>query len=173
MTVDQAAFQGSLNFSSLTSYQLIDTLSIDRIFVIKEEVIIKLHILSDKKEVTVFLEKLKTILYSDTFDIENDLTIIKSKKKKDKEQFSTPYTLVDLDYDVGDVVDRLKELTVEEYSETLVDRDDLNPPLLFVFGKAINNKQVYIKLKIKGNQKKHILCVSFHYAEEKMSFPYT
>lgn len=80
--------------------------------------------------------------------------------------------MVDLDYDASDVAERLKELTIREYSETLVDKDDLNPPLLFVFGKDINGKQVYIKLKIKGDQTRHVLCVSFHYAEKKMSFLY-
>ena len=69
-------------------------------------------------------------------------------------EHSTPYTLLDLDYDIEDVVDRLKELTVEEYSETKIDKDDLDPPLLFVFGKNINRKLIYIKLKIKGDQKK-------------------
>lgn len=80
--------------------------------------------------------------------------------------------MLDLDYDASDIVERLKELTIREYSETLVDKDDTNPPLLFVFGKDINGKQIYIKLKIKGSQTRHVLCVSFHYAEEKMTFPY-
>ncbi len=71
-----------------------------------------------------------------------------------------------------DVVNRLKELTVEEYFETKVDKDDLNPPLLFVFGKDINGKLIYVKLKIKGDQQKSVLCVSFHYAKDKMTFPY-
>ena len=87
--------------------------------------------------------------------------------------YSTPYTLVDLEYDVEDVVDRLKELKLEEYSETKIDRDDSHPPLLFVFGKNINNQLVYIKLKIKEKHRKHVVCVSFHYAKEKMTFPYT
>ena len=94
------------------------------------------------------------------------------KKKKEEEPFSTPYTLLDLDYDVSDVINRLKELTLEEYAETLIDKDDLNPPLLFVFGKEIKEKQIYVKVKVKGNRRKHVLCVSFHYAKEKMSFPY-
>ena len=80
--------------------------------------------------------------------------------------------MVDLEYDIEDVVERLRELTVGEYSETLVDKDDINPPLLFVFGKNINNKQVYVKLKIKGEINRRVLCVSFHYAEKVMSFPY-
>lgn len=120
-----------------------------------------------------FLEELKAFLKGNDFDIDHDLILIK-KKKVDDEEYSTPYTLLDLDYNSEDVVSRLKELTVAEYSETKIDKDDLNPPLLFVFGKDINRRLVYMKLKIKKkeNLRKHILCVSFHYAKEKMKFPY-
>ena len=100
------------------------------------------------------------------------LSLLIKKRKPDDEEHSTPYTILDLDYDIWDVVERLKELSVAEYSETKIDKDDLNPPLLFVFGKDINNKLVYIKLKIKGDNKKRVLCVSFHYAKEPMAFPY-
>ena len=105
------------------------------------------------------------------FNIDTDFILIRKNKKDDLEH-STPYTLLDLDYDIKDVADRLKELTVEEYSVTKIDKDDLEPPLLFVFGKEINRKLVYIKLKIKGDQKRYVLCVSFHYAKNKMRFPY-
>ena len=80
--------------------------------------------------------------------------------------------MLDLDYDISDVADRLRELTLQEYSETLIDKDNTESPLLFVFGKDINGREVYIKLKMKGNQQKYVLCVSFHYAKEKMTFPY-
>lgn len=135
-------------------------------------VIIKLSVKLKEKEVQAFLDGMKRILCDKEFDIEENLRIIRSKKKG-KEQYSTPYTLVDLEYDASDVVERLKELTIKEYSETLVDKDDLNPPLLFVFGKDINNRQVYIKLKLKTKPTEYVLCVSFHYAEQVMSFPYT
>ena len=111
------------------------------------QILVNVH--SSKKAVAEFISKLKNILLNEKFDVEKDITIIKSKKKA--VQYSTPYTLLDLDYDIEDVVERLKELRVEEYSETLIDKDDLNPPLLYVFGKNIDGKQVYIKLKIKGN----------------------
>lgn len=133
---------------------------------------IKLSVQSKTKDIIEFLNELKSILQSKEFNIDTDLTIIKTKKKDGKVKYSTPYTLVDLEYDARDVAERLKELTLQEYSETLVDKDDFNPPLLFVFGKDINEKQVYIKLKIKGDQAKHVLCVSFHYAETVMTFPY-
>lgn len=78
----------------------------------------------------------------------------------------------ELEYDSEDVVERLKELSLQEYVETLIDKDDDKPPLLFVFGKDINNRLVYIKLKIKGETTKRVLCLSFHYAKHKMTFPY-
>ena len=129
--------------------------------------------ISKRQEVLAFLEELKAFLKGNDFDIDHDLILIK-KKKVDDEEYSTPYTLLDLDYNSEDVVNRLKELIVAEYSETKIDKDDLNPPLLFVFGKDINRRLVYMKLKIKKkeNLRKHILCVSFHYAKEKMKFPY-
>ena len=139
---------------------------------IREVGLIKLSVQSKEKEIIEFLVMLKGILRSKTFSVEQDLTIIRSQKTKGKEQYSTGYTMLDLEYDAYDVVERLLELTVQEYSETLVDKDDVNPPLLFVFGKDINEKLVYIKLKIKGDAVKHVLCVSFHYAEEPMRFPY-
>lgn len=97
--------------------------------------------------------------------------MLNSKPKKEK-QYSTPYTMLCLEYDKTDIVEQLKELTLKNYSETLIDKDDANPPLLFVFGKTINNQQIYIKLKIKEKPSKYVLCVSFHYAKYKMHFPY-
>lgn len=140
---------------------------------LREVIFIFLSRISKRQEVLAFLEELKAFLKGNNFDIDHDLILIK-KKKVDDEEYSTPYTLLDLDYNSEDVVNRLKELTVAEYSETKIDKDDLNPPLLFVFGKDINRRLVYMKLKIKKkeNLRKHILCVSFHYAKEKMKFPY-
>lgn len=136
-----------------------------------EVIIIFLSTQSKKGEVAAFLKELKMFLEKGDFNIDTDFILIRKNKKDDMEH-STPYTLLDLDYDIEDVVDRLKELTVEEYSETKIDKDDLDPPLLFVFGKNINRKLIYIKLKIKGDKKRHVLCVSFHYAKDKMKFPY-
>ena len=131
---------------------------------------IKIPIRSEKKDVKVFLEELKEVLEAENFNIDDNLLIIKSSK--DEIEYSTNYTMTDLDYDSSDIVERLKELTVSEYSETLIDKDDDKPPLLFVFGKDINSKLIYIKLKIKGEITKRVLCLSFHYAKHDMEFPY-
>ncbi len=124
-----------------------------------------------KNEVVAFLDELHKLLESDDFDINTDLNLIRKKKRVEEQKFSTPYTLLDLDYDAEDVVSRLKELKVEEYSETKIDTNDVNPPILFVFGKDINGKLIYVKLKIR-DLKKQVVCVSFHYAKDKMEFPY-
>lgn len=137
---------------------------------IVEVITIKIPVRSEKKDVKAFLEELKEILNAKEFNIDNDLMIVKSNK--DEIEYSTGYLMLDLEYDALDVVERLKELTIAEYSETLIDKDDDKPPLLFVFGKDINSRLVYIKLKIKGDQTKRVLCLSFHYAKHDMVFPY-
>lgn len=131
-----------------------------------------MRVQSSEKEVNSFLAELHTILLEKKFDIDTDLIIIMSNKGQGKSVFSTPYTLIDLNYNIEDVVERLKELSIREYAETIVDKDNLDPPLLYVFGKEINGKQIYIKLKIKAGQKRRVVCVSFHYAERAMKFPY-
>lgn len=71
--------------------------------------IIFLSYTSKKKEVQDFLDKLKILLEKEDFDIDEDFTLIRTKKKGDDEKYSTPYTLLDLDYDVWDVIEHLKE----------------------------------------------------------------
>lgn len=136
-----------------------------------EVICIFLSYKSKKGEVVAFLDELHELLESDDFDINTDFILVRKKKQGDNQKFSTPYTLLNLDYDTEDVAARLRELNVEEYSETKIDKDDVKPPILFVFGKDINGKLIYVKLKIR-NQQKQVVCVSFHYAKDKMEFPY-
>ncbi len=143
-------------------YQLI----VDKLEVIS----IYLGCQSKKREVEAFLNELHTLLEKTDFDPDVHLILVKKTKHGENNVFSTPYTLLDLDYDTEDVIDRLKELKLEEYSETKIDADDTNPPLLFVFGKDIDGKLIYVKLKIR--EQRQVVCVSFHYAKEKMIFPY-
>ncbi len=126
-------------------------------------------VISERKAVIDFLQLLKSILESIEFDSDNDLIIIASKKSG-LEQFSTPYTLVELGYTADDVADTLRSLELDNYSETLIDKDNDDPPLLMVFGKDISGRLIYIKLKVRGERK--VICVSFHYAEKDMNFPY-
>ena len=138
----------------------------------REVSVIFLSCQSTKKQVETFLEDLHGLINSNDFNIDTDFVLVSKRKQGDDEKFSTPFTLLDLGYDASDVVKRLRELVVDEYSETKIDKDDVNPLALFVFGKVINDRLVYIKLKIKENQRKYVLCVSFHYAKRDMKFPY-
>lgn len=126
-----------------------------------------------KDEVKSFLNDLKSILNSDQFDINRNFLLIRSHTSHGIHHYSTPQTLLSLGYDVKDVVQRLRELSVSEYCEALLDRDDFHPPYLQVFAKDIEGHQVYIKLKIKQENFQKVLCVSFHFAQYKMdNFPY-
>lgn len=89
----------------------------------REVISIFLSYQSKKREVIAFLGGLHKLLRSNDFDINTDLTLIPKPKQGNEQKFSTPYTLLDLDYDTEDVVDRLKELKVEEYSETKIDKN--------------------------------------------------
>lgn len=100
-----------------------------------------LSIQSRKREVIAFLKELKELIGKDDFHVDTDFILIRKKKINDMVH-STDYTLLDLDYNPEEVIERLKELTVDEYSETKIDKDDQNPPLLFVFGKNINGKLI-------------------------------
>lgn len=119
-----------------------------------------------------FVDELKNALSSDVFNADTDFIIITKDKPGNDHYYSTLYTLQDLEYDTHDVIDVLSSLTVADYSETVFDKDDSDPILLHVFGKEINSRLVYIKLKLRESDRKYIICVSFHYAKNKIVFPY-
>ena len=81
-------------------------------------------------------------LFSEYINVDTDFALIKSKKVD--EEYSTPYTLLDLDYDVYDVIDHLIKLDVSDFSEVKLDEDDSN----------------------------QVICVSFHYSKWSMDYPF-
>lgn len=127
---------------------------------------------SPVEEVEKFLKKLHSFLNNPNFDVDKDVVTIKKWKQDDEKEYCTPYTLIDLEFDSSDIAATLRELQKENYSETLFDNEDIAPPALFVFGKVLQGKTVYIKLKIKEVDHKFILCLAFHYAKYEMRYPY-
>lgn len=79
--------------------------------------------------------------------MDTDLELVQRKKNGTDQKFSTPYTLLDLDYDTEDIVNHLKELKLSEYSETKIDTDDVHPPVLC---KENNVVSLQVSKKIKG-----------------------
>ena len=120
--------------------------------------------ISSSKDVKSFLTQLKDVIDDPNFSIEKNF--FWNSKIENKS------TLLDLDYDLYDVVKILSELDIQNYSETVFDSDNDNPPLLFVFGKEISKKEIYIKVKVRVNPERKIVCVSFHWAQHTMLYPY-
>jgi len=122
-------------------------------------------------QIEEFLTKLKSILCSDMFDINKDLEILFSLTEG-KPGFMNAQTLDDLGYTIVDVRDTLLSLTVQDYSETMFDNRELTGPGLRVFGKNIRNKEVYIKVKLRIRENSNVFCISFHYSQYPISYPF-
>lgn len=102
---------------------------------------------------------------SDSFVIHRDLDILLKKKNESPlDPYTTANTLAALDFDKADVCEQLKQLTVCEYAETIIDDRDATWPSFFVFYKNIQMRDVYIKVKIRDRQSGKVFCVSFHFA---------
>jgi hypothetical protein len=65
----------------------------------------------------------------------------------------------------------LKSLIVEDYSEG-PNKDALHKGAdMWVFGKKVKEREVYIKITM-GSFGAHVICISFHIAEYPMVYPY-
>lgn len=126
------------------------------------------NFISTKEDVANFLNNLIDYINSKEFNYDEDLFLSYGRGNKNID------TLTLLDFDTSDVINELKNLSLKDYSETVVDNLDANPRDLYVFGKYINNELIYIKIKLRNvcNSKKQIICLSFHKADHGMNFPY-
>jgi hypothetical protein len=64
----------------------------------------------------------------------------------------------------------IESLEVEDYCEGPIDDALYGLASMWVFGKGIKKTEVYIKISM-GKLNSSVLCVSFHDAEHKMSYP--
>ena len=80
--------------------------------------------------------------------------------------------LTQLEFKYTDIKETLLGLSVEDYCEgPCQDRDQ--PGELWVFGETIENKVVYIKLKLASlGQLRFVRVVSFHFAEHTLEYPF-
>ena len=130
---------------------------------------------STKQDVNQFLASMKAILSGETFDMRKDFYFQRNRVDDDpNDPYTNENTMLALDYDTEDVVEELKSLTVEMYYETIVDNKCDTFQKFYVFGKKIQGRDVYIKLRIKENSRRFVFCISFHFAKEPMTvFPYS
>ncbi|MBO5413598.1 MAG: type II toxin-antitoxin system MqsR family toxin [Clostridia bacterium] len=130
--------------------------------------------ISTQEEVNEFLKELKDIISGNNFNVENDLDIILKKKNENLlDPYTTQNTLLALDFDKHDIVDALKSLTDKDYIETGNDIKNNQLPKLYIFGKTIQGKVIYIKIKIRDKINHKVFCISFHFARYPLTkFPY-
>jgi hypothetical protein len=131
-------------------------------------------IIESFEQVSSFLTELKQALRSDEFDCISDLDVL-INKKTDSENvgYTTKETMAELAYNKKDIYNELLSLTEQDYHNTVVDDIDMSLPKFYAFGKLIQNKEVYIKVKIRSRVNRKIFCVSFHFAKFFVSKPYS
>lgn len=119
-----------------------------------------------KGAVKTFLAELNRVL--------NDrISKVELYPREDKEeQYTTEYCLTELNYTTDDVKTELKQLKDTDYVETCDDERNKKSNRYYVFKRIIQNREIYIKVKIKSYDKKVVLCMSFHFAEYPLKTAY-
>lgn len=65
----------------------------------------------------------------------------------------------------------ISSLKAEDYSQGPLEEKMHGILPMWVFGKKIKQKEVYIKISI-GTENNGVICISFHIAEHPMSYPF-
>jgi len=79
-------------------------------------------------------------------------------------------TLLDLDIRTEFRRNILKELKKEDYCEGPIEDTWQGMAPMWVFGKMIKEKEIYIKITL-GKPGLNVICISFHTAEHPMKYP--
>ena len=132
---------------------------------------------SERSAVKDFLAQMNSVLSSDSFNIDRDFMFqhIRDADKPDDE-YTNANTMLELGYDTSDVVEELKTLRLDNYSESIVDNVAEGFEIFYVFGKKIGGRDIYIKVRMKQRkrtQDEFVFCISFHFARHPITvYPY-
>lgn len=80
-------------------------------------------------------------------------------------------TLLDLELSVNNVKEILRKLEPANYVEGPLPDTLYNGRPLWVFGKEIKSREIYIKVAI-GPPNAESICISFHHAEFPLKYPF-
>lgn len=80
-------------------------------------------------------------------------------------------TLYDLEISPKQRKEIISKLSYEDYEDGPLEEKMRGILPLWVFGKIIKDKEIYIKLSM-GSENNQAICVSFHIAEYPMDFPF-
>lgn len=137
----------------------------------------RIHMSSAKSDVKDFLAQMNVVLSSDSFNINRDFYFQRIREADEvDDEYTNENTLLELGYDTSDVVEELKTLELDNYSESIVDNVADGFEVFYVFGKIINGRDIYIKVRMKQRRKtqdKFVFCISFHFARHPITvYPY-
>jgi hypothetical protein len=88
----------------------------------------------------------------------------------DRTDLKNTRTLLALEFNHAHVKQILAELKSEDYSEGPLSDKLYRYSDMWVFGKTIKKREVYIKIQL-GLPDSVTICISFHFAEHPMKYP--
>jgi hypothetical protein len=114
--------------------------------------------MASKQEVDKFLKelKVKTLVFGILF--------LDDRGKNQQ-------TLHDLEISPDKRKEVITNLRPEDYSEGPLEEKIRGILPMWVFGKEVKQKEVYIKISM-GSENSNTICISFHIAEYPMNYPY-
>ncbi|MBA7548069.1 hypothetical protein ES705_40515 [subsurface metagenome] len=87
------------------------------------------------------------------------------------ERSKNTQTLVDLEILPFERTKIIEKLTYADYCEGPIKDELFGGSDMWIFGKEIKNKEVYIKITL-GITNNSVICVSFHISEQRLNYPY-
>jgi hypothetical protein len=79
-------------------------------------------------------------------------------------------TLLDLELSYNTRIQLLKDLKKEEYSAGPLEDKLYGKASMWVFGKTVKGKEMYIKVTL-GSASAKVICISFHTSAHPMNYP--
>ena len=113
--------------------------------------------MASKQEVETYLKELK--LKMEIFDI-----LFHDDRGKNQQ------TLLDLEISPARRKEIIRSLKVEDYSQGPLEEKMHGILPMWVFGKTVRKKEVYIKVSM-GLENNNTVCISFHIADRPMNYP--
>lgn len=80
-------------------------------------------------------------------------------------------TLHDLEITPNKRKESISNLKSEDYCQGPLTEEMRGIAPMWVFGKTIKNKEIYIKISL-GRENSNIICISFHISEHDLVYPY-
>ena len=80
-------------------------------------------------------------------------------------------TFMELELSVVKRKEIITNLTLEDYSDGPIEEQMRGIQPLWVFGKTVKEKEIYIKISM-GHKNSSTICISFHVSDYPMSYPF-